>query len=76
MLLLDEPAAGLNTGETRELTGFLKKLKEKGLTIILVEHDMDTVMEVADSILVLDFGRVIFVEVKQIPKVIELPGRG
>ncbi|HHX95094.1 MAG TPA: ABC transporter ATP-binding protein [Clostridia bacterium] len=74
LLLLDEPAAGLNTGETRELTGFLKRLKEKGLTIILVEHDMDTVMEVADSILVLDFGRVIFegtpVEVQANPEVI------
>ena len=72
LLLLDEPAAGLNAGETRELVGFLKKLREKGLTMILVEHDMDTVMEVADSVLVLDFGKVILKGLlwrsKQIPK--------
>jgi len=56
LLLLDEPAAGLNSAETKELAAYLKKLREKGLTMILVEHDMETVMEVADRILVLNFG--------------------
>jgi branched-chain amino acid transport system ATP-binding protein len=56
LLLLDEPAAGLNAGETKQLAENLKKLREKGLALILVEHDMDTVMEVADRILVLNFG--------------------
>lgn len=56
LLLLDEPAAGLNSTETKELAAYLKKLKAQGLTMLLVEHDMDTVMEVADQILVLNFG--------------------
>lgn len=59
LLLLDEPASGLNSAETRQLAAYLKKLREKGLTMILVEHDMDTVMEVADRILVLNFGMTI-----------------
>ncbi|SFG16367.1 branched-chain amino acid transport system ATP-binding protein [Desulfotomaculum arcticum] len=57
LVLLDEPAAGLNSTETKTLAGFLKKLKENGLTMILVEHDMETVMEVADRITVLNFGQ-------------------
>lgn len=56
LLFLDEPAAGLNASETKNLTYFLKKLKQKGISMILVEHDMETVMEVADRILVLNFG--------------------
>ncbi|MDA8213413.1 MAG: ABC transporter ATP-binding protein [Clostridia bacterium] len=56
VLLLDEPAAGLNAGETRELVGLLRRLKAAGKTILLVEHDMDTVMGVADKVVVLDFG--------------------
>lgn len=56
LVLLDEPAAGLNTVETKELVRFLNKLKASGLTMVLVEHDMETVMETADSILVLNFG--------------------
>ncbi|MCL6636175.1 MAG: ABC transporter ATP-binding protein, partial [Peptococcaceae bacterium] len=59
LLLLDEPAAGLNSTETRTLAGYLKRLKERGLTMLLVEHDMETVMAVADRILVLDFGSAI-----------------
>lgn len=57
MILLDEPAAGLNSAETQTLADFLKKLKQRGLTMVLVEHDMETVMEVADQILVLNFGQ-------------------
>lgn len=56
MLLLDEPAAGLNAGESRELVVLMASLKDRGTTVLLVEHDMETVMSVADQILVLDFG--------------------
>lgn len=59
LLFLDEPAAGLNASETKQLAQYLKKLKEKGISMVLVEHDMDTVMEVADRILVLNFGMTI-----------------
>jgi len=59
LLFLDEPAAGLNAGETKQLAGYLKKLKKNGLTMILVEHDMETVMDVADRVLVLNFGKAI-----------------
>ena len=56
LLLLDEPAAGLNSAETGELAAFLKRLREKGYAMVLVEHDMETVMEVADRIMALNFG--------------------
>lgn len=56
LLLLDEPAAGLNGGETRELVQLMKRLRDEGTAILLVEHDMDTVMGVADRVVVLDFG--------------------
>lgn len=57
LLLLDEPAAGLNTGETKILARYLKMLRARGMAMILIEHDMDTVMEIADRVLVLNFGR-------------------
>jgi len=56
LLLLDEPAAGLNTAETRELAELLYKVRDTGATIVVVEHDMGLVMEVSDSIVVLDSG--------------------
>jgi branched-chain amino acid transport system ATP-binding protein len=56
ILLLDEPAAGLNTGETRELGHLLIRLKEEGCTMVLVEHDMSLVMRISDRILVLQHG--------------------
>lgn len=56
LVLLDEPAAGLNSAETKALAGYLKQLRERGRSMVLVEHDMETVMEVADRILVLNFG--------------------
>lgn len=59
LIFLDEPAAGLSASETKQLANFLKRLKEKGLTLVLVEHDMETVMDVADRILVLNFGTAI-----------------
>ena len=59
LVLLDEPAAGLNPAETEVLTNYLKKLKTKGTAMILIEHDMQTVMEAADRIVVLNFGQMI-----------------
>ncbi len=60
LLLLDEPAAGMNPKETDELTAFIKKLRDEyDLTIFLIEHHMDLVMEISDRIYVLDFGMTI-----------------
>lgn len=56
MLLLDEPAAGLNMHETEELAGHINELKQNGKTILLVEHDMGLVMDISDEIVVLNFG--------------------
>ena len=57
MLLLDEPASGLNDAEVEDFKNLLLAVKEKGVTILLVEHNMKLVMDVADEIIVLDFGR-------------------
>jgi branched-chain amino acid transport system ATP-binding protein len=57
VLLLDEPAAGLNEAETIELSGRLRRLRDDGLTILLVEHDMPMVMRICDRIVVLESGR-------------------
>ena len=57
LLLLDEPASGLNIYETRELSELICRIKEKGITILLVEHDMSLVMEISDQIVVLNFGQ-------------------
>lgn len=57
ILLLDEPAAGLNPAESREIDNVIKKVAERGITVVLVEHDMKMVMEISDHILVLDYGR-------------------
>jgi ABC-type branched-subunit amino acid transport system ATPase component len=59
MLLLDEPAAGLDSGESQELGRELKQLQERGITIFLVDHDMDLVLGVCDHIYVLEFGKLI-----------------
>jgi branched-chain amino acid transport system ATP-binding protein len=56
VLLLDEPAAGLNTQETRALGKLIGTIREMGITVIIVEHDMELVMDIADEILVLNFG--------------------
>lgn len=58
ILLLDEPAAGLASGESREMAEFLKKL-DPGLAILLIEHDMDVVFDVVDHISVLQFGKLV-----------------
>ncbi|TAN50540.1 MAG: ABC transporter ATP-binding protein [Rhodospirillales bacterium] len=57
LLLLDEPAAGLNATESREIDDVILKVAESGITVVLVEHDMKMVMGISDHILVLDYGR-------------------
>ncbi len=57
LLLLDEPAAGLNAAETEGLVELLLKIRDRGITILLVEHDMSLVMNVSDHITVLNFGK-------------------
>ena len=60
LLLLDEPAAGMNPQETGELTAFIGEIRSKfGLTVFLIEHHMDLVMDISDRIYVLDFGKLI-----------------
>ena len=59
MLLADEPCAGLNPTETAAMIEVLRKIRSNGVTVVLVEHDMPSVMEVSDRILVLDAGRLI-----------------
>jgi len=60
LVLLDEPAAGLNEKETRKASELILKLKESGKTVVLIEHDMKLVMSVSDEILVMNYGRKIF----------------
>jgi branched-chain amino acid transport system permease protein len=55
-LLLDEPAAGLRYLEKQALADFLRKLRSEGVSVLLVEHDMDFVMGLADRLVVMDFG--------------------
>jgi branched-chain amino acid transport system ATP-binding protein len=59
LLLADEPCAGLNPTETAAMIEVLRKIRSNGVTVVLVEHDMPSVMEVSDRILVLDAGRLI-----------------
>jgi branched-chain amino acid transport system ATP-binding protein len=59
MLLLDEPVSGMNASETGRFMRLLGKLRELGITILLVEHDMPMVMGVSDRIVVLNYGRII-----------------
>ena len=56
LVLFDEPAAGLNEKETDQLAEDLLKIKERGITILLVEHDMRIVMRVSDEIVVINYG--------------------
>jgi branched-chain amino acid transport system ATP-binding protein len=59
VLLLDEPAAGLNSVETHDLSNALRKLRSPQLVLVVVEHDMDLIMEVCDTIHVLNVGRLL-----------------
>lgn len=57
ILLLDEPAAGMNPNETHELLLFVKKLNAEGLTVVVIEHDLKFIMNVCDHIMVLNYGQ-------------------
>jgi branched-chain amino acid transport system ATP-binding protein/branched-chain amino acid transport system permease protein len=57
LLLLDEPAAGLNSTEKQQLVELLRRMKDLGLTILIIEHDMSLIEQVADNITVLNFGQ-------------------
>ena len=56
LLLLDEPAAGMNTQEKKEMQELIRKLQARGLTVFLIEHDMKLVMGISDRVVVLDYG--------------------
>lgn len=75
LLLLDEPAAGLTAPDIKELLAIIQKIRDHGITVILIEHHMDVVMSVCDTVTVLDFGHVIAegkpAEVQANTKVIE-----
>jgi branched-chain amino acid transport system ATP-binding protein len=84
LLMVDEPAAGLNAQEVENLVARLQMLRRDGLTILVVEHNMDLVMTIADRVLVIDYGQPLFegapAEVQRHPAVIaaylgdEMPG--
>ena len=57
LLLLDEPAAGLTAPDIKELVAIIRKIRDHGITVILIEHHMDVVMSICDSVSVLDFGQ-------------------
>ncbi|MEV4836075.1 ABC transporter ATP-binding protein [Nonomuraea sp. NPDC049486] len=76
LLLLDEPVAGMNLEETEDMARFVLDIRDElGIPIVLVDHDMGLVMDLADRVLVLDFGRPVALgspaEVQQDPRVIE-----
>jgi branched-chain amino acid transport system ATP-binding protein len=75
LLLLDEPAAGLNDAETGELAALLRAVCDSGVTLMVVEHNMSLVMDIADRVIVLDLGRLLAQgtprEIQQNPLVVE-----
>ncbi len=75
LLLLDEPAAGFNPAEKRDLMDLILRIRDLGYSVLLIEHDMSLVMGISDRINVLDFGRLIAegtpAEVRENPAVIE-----
>jgi len=75
LLLLDEPAAGMNASETKELLDFIKLQQKNGYTILLIEHDMNLVMNISDRVYVLDYGKLIASgtpeEIANDPRVVE-----
>ncbi len=75
LVLLDEPAAGMNPAETIELTGLIRKIRDAGVTVVLIEHHMKVVMGISDRIVVLQYGSKIAEgspeEIKANPAVVE-----
>jgi branched-chain amino acid transport system ATP-binding protein len=75
VLLLDEPAAGFNPAEKVELASLIKKIRDKGYTVLLIEHDMSLIMGISDRVAVLDFGQKIADDLPSVvqndPRVIE-----
>ena len=75
LLLLDEPAAGMNPSETADLAGLVERIRDRGVTVLLIEHHMNVVMRVSDKVAVLDHGVKIAegtpAEVRRDEKVIE-----
>jgi len=75
LLLLDEPAAGMNPAEKHSLQDLIRRIRDGGRTVLLIEHDMGLVMHISDRVAVLDFGQLLAMgspsEVQKNPKVIE-----
>jgi branched-chain amino acid transport system ATP-binding protein len=75
LVCLDEPAAGLNETETETAARLIKAIKDKGITVLLVEHDMKVIMNISDQITVLNYGEKIAEgtpeEIRGNPKVIQ-----
>jgi branched-chain amino acid transport system ATP-binding protein len=74
-LLLDEPMAGMNVEEKEDMARFILDInEERGITVVLIEHDMGVVMDISDQVAVLDFGQIIAEgtpeEVRKDPRVI------
>jgi branched-chain amino acid transport system ATP-binding protein len=76
LLLLDEPAAGLNLQETEELASLICRIRDRGITVLLVEHDMSLVMDISDLVIVLNYGRKLAegapAEIQRDPEVIKI----
>ena len=75
LLLLDEPVAGMNPSEKEELARLIRRISEKGVAVLLIEHDMKVVMPLSDRVVVMDEGRKIAEgvpsEVRRDPRVIQ-----